>query len=147
MLTWTTSMEQNVSHFVVERSLNQGQGWTKFAEVKAKGNSIRPTKYTHADVNIYDGREAAKLVFYRIRSVDLDSRETFFPVRSIRFSATGSKQITIYPNPAKDGFYLSVPLISTEDRPMKLNLVNRLGQLVHTREISSVHCKQLLLRY
>lgn len=138
LLTWTTSMEQNVSHFIVERSLNQGSGWTKFAEVKAKGNSNTPTKYSQVDTKIYDGREASKLVFYRVRSVDLDSRESLFPVRSIRFSATGGKQITIYPNPAKDGFYLSVPLTSTEDRPMKLNLVNRLGQLVHTREISSV---------
>lgn len=138
LLTWTTSMEQNVSHFIVERSLNQSSGWTKFAEVKAKGNSNTPTKYSQVDTKIYDGRETAKLVFYRIRSVDLDSRESLFPVRSIRFSATGGKQITIYPNPAKDGFYLSVPLISTEDRPMKLNLVNRLGQLIHTREISSV---------
>jgi hypothetical protein len=88
-------------------------------------------------VKIFDGREASKLVFYRVRSVDIDLRESMFPVRSIRFSATGSKSIGIYPNPAKDGFYLTIPLISTEDRPMKLNLVNRLGQLIHSREISS----------
>ncbi len=137
LLTWTTSMEQNTSHFVLERSIDQGNVWGKFAEVKAKGNSNTPTKYSFTDAKVYDGREASKMVFYRIRSVDIDSRESLFPVRSIRFSATGNKTIGIYPNPAKDGFYLTIPLISQEDRPIKLNLVNRLGQLIHTREISS----------
>ena len=137
LLTWSTLFEQNVSHFVVERSLSQTGGWSRFAEVKAKGNSNTPSKYSYTDAKVYDGRDATKVVFYRIRAIDYDSKETVFPVRSLRFSVTGNKQITIYPNPAKDGFYLSIPLITNDDRPIKLSLVNRLGQLVHTREISS----------
>lgn len=135
LLSWTTAMEQNVSHFVLERSANGSTNWSKFAEVKAKGNSSTPTKYSYTDVKVYDGSSAAKVIFYRVRSIDLDGQEKVFPVRSLRFSATGAKEIAIYPNPAKDGFTLSVPLLNPQSSKVRLNLINRLGQIVHAREI------------
>lgn len=136
-LTWTTSQEQNVSHFVLERSASQNSNWTKFAEVTAKGNSNTPTKYSYTDVKVYDGSAATKVVFYRIRSIDLDGQEKIFPIRSLRFSATGSKEISLYPNPARDGFTISIPIINPRDNMIRLNMINRIGQVVHSREISA----------
>lgn len=133
-LSWSTAQEQNVSHFIIERSAN-GTSWGKAGEVKAKGNSSTPTKYSFTDVKVYDGVAASKTVFYRIKAVDLDGQEKLFPVRSLKFSATGSKEISIYPNPAKDGFTLSIPLISNTGK-IRLNLMNRLGQVIHSREIN-----------
>ncbi|MBC7851058.1 MAG: T9SS type A sorting domain-containing protein [Chitinophagaceae bacterium] len=136
LLSWTTSMEQNVSHFILERSGNGNNSWSKFAEVKAKGNSNTPTTYSYADVKIYDGASASKVVFYRIRSIDLDGQEKIFPVRSLKFSATGAKEISLYPNPVKDGFTLSVPLVSPQNAKVRLNLISRLGQVVNSREVN-----------
>jgi len=137
-LIWTTAMEQNVNYFVLERSATGTNGWTKFAEVKAVGNSSRPNTYNYSDVKVYDGASAAKVVFYRIKSVDLDGQEKLFPVRSLRFTATGGKDVSIYPNPARDGFTLSVPLVRPIGTKVRLSLVNRMGQVVHTREINGV---------
>jgi hypothetical protein len=137
-LIWTTAQEQNVSHFILERSHNGNNGWQKFAEVKAKGNSNTLTKYSYTDVKVFDGVAASKIVFYRIRAIDMDGQEKIFPVRSIRFSATGSKNISLYPNPAKEGFTLSIPLVNPVGSKIRLNLINRLGQVVHAREINGV---------
>ena len=65
-------------------------------------------------------------------------KETIFPIRSLRFSATGGKDVSIYPNPARDGFTLSVPLVRPIGTKVRLSLVNRMGQVVHTREINGV---------
>ncbi len=136
-LTWTTSLEQNVSHFILERSVNGTNGWFKIAEVKAKGNSNSPTKYSYTDVKVYDGIQATKTIFFRIRSIDLDGQEKIFPIRSLRFAATGGKEISIYPNPVKDGFTISIPIVNPRNSMIRLNLVNHLGQLIHGREVSA----------
>jgi hypothetical protein len=139
LLSWTTTQEFNVSHFILERSWSQTSGWTFVGEVKAKGNSNTPSSYSFTDPNVYDGRSAAKVAFYRIRVLDIDQTEKYFPVRSLRFSATGAKEIGIYPNPAKDGFTITIPLVNpNSNAKLRLNLVNRLGQTVHAREINSM---------
>lgn len=135
-LVWTTLQEQNVSHFTIERSLSQNAGWTALGEVKAKGESSLPTKYSFTDLDAYDGFSASKTVFYRIRAVDLDGKQTIFPIRSLRF-ANNNKGITIYPNPVKDGFTISVPVQNPADKKIRMNLINQAGQLLHAREISA----------
>ncbi|MBL0133164.1 MAG: T9SS type A sorting domain-containing protein [Chitinophagaceae bacterium] len=84
MLTWTTSQEQDVSHFIIEKSYSQTSG-----------------------------------------------------IRSIRFSSFGEKEITIYPNPVKDGFNISIPVLNPQNKKIRLNLVNQTGQLLHAREIAA----------
>ena len=137
LLTWTTTFEQNSSHFIIERSTKESNNWNAIAQVKAKGNSFIDVKYEYTDLNVYDGRQVSKTVYYRLREVDLDATEKIFPVRSLRFSALGDKDITVFPNPAKDGFYVLVPLTLRNDRKIRLNLTNRLGQIVDSREIST----------
>jgi hypothetical protein len=137
LLIWTTSQEQNVSHFILEKSWSQTSGWTAIGEVKAKGNSNTPSKYTFTDVAAYDGSSNVKTAYYRIRAVDLDAKEKIFPIRSIRFSSFGEKEITIYPNPVKDGFNISIPVLNPQNKKIRLNLVNQAGQLLHAREIAA----------
>jgi hypothetical protein len=139
LLTWITSQEQDVSHFILERSYSQITGWSAIGQVKAKGNSGTPTTYTFEDLNVYDGRAASKVVFYRIRAIDINASEKIFPIRSIKFSAFGAKEISLYPNPANDGFVISIPIVNPGNNKIRLNMVNRLGQVVHVREISAAN--------
>ena len=137
-LSWTTTQEQDVSHFLIERSSSQIGGWTKIGEVKANGNSNNPSSYSFPDPNAYDGMAASKVVFYRIRAIDINASEKIFPIRSLRFSAIG-KEISLYPNPANDGFVISIPIVNPGNNKIRLNMVNRLGQVVHAREISAAN--------
>lgn len=134
---WITAQEQNVSHFILERSTSQTGNWQKVTEVKAKGNSNTPTKYSYLDQNVFDGNSASKTFFYRIRTVDLDAAEKISQTRTLRFTISGGKEITIYPNPVKDGFTINVPVLNPQNKKIKFNLINQAGQLLHAREISA----------
>ncbi len=135
-LTWTTIQEFNVSHFVIEKSYSQNSGWQSVGQVKAKGESTVPSKYSFSDANAYDGVSASKTAFYRVRSIDMDGKELIFPIRSLRFTGF-NKDITIYPNPVKDGFTIQVPVLNPADKKIRMNLVNQAGQTLHIREISA----------
>jgi hypothetical protein len=137
LLTWTTTYEQNASHFIIERSIRESNKWIPIMEVKAKGNSSIDTKYSFTDLNVYDGREVTKTIFYRLKQIDLNAAEKVFPVRSVRFTALGDKEINIFPNPAQNGFYIQIPTVLRTDMKVRLSLVNRLGQVVDTREINA----------
>lgn len=136
-ISWTTSFEQHVSHFVVERSFTQNATqWTKVAQVAAVGNSSIPTSYSQTDINVYNGTAATAMVYYRIKVIDLDGAERFFPIRSLKFNG-GSKGITLYPNPARDGFTISVPILNPGSKMVRFKLLNRLGQTVTSREVNA----------
>lgn len=65
-LEWITATEQNVSHFVVERSPD-GMTYSDLATVEAAGNSTTAQTYSYVDANVPQGGH-----YYRLRTVDLD---------------------------------------------------------------------------
>ena len=67
-LSWATALENNTSHFEVERKLNTKTDWEKLGEQKANGNSNARTNYHYLDTD-------TKLTVqyqYRLKMVDKD---------------------------------------------------------------------------
>lgn len=136
LANWTSLQEQNVSHYVLERSSSQNAGWSAAGQVKAKGNTNSATHYSFLDEDVYKGG-ANNIFFYRLKTVDLDGKYSYSDVRTVRFNAN-AKGISLYPNPVRDGFTLSIADANTAaNLKYRLNLVNRLGQVVSAREINS----------
>ena len=98
-LKWTTEIEDNNKGFYVERMLSNG-GWEQVTFVASKatnGNSNSPLTYTLSDFNNTRG-----ISQYRLRQVDIDGKEAYSMIRSVR--GEGQKGNTIiYPNPSGDG--------------------------------------------
>lgn len=137
LVSWTTVNESNVSNFAVQRSFASNRGWETVGQVAAKGNTTAATSYSYADANINFGNASSKVVYYRIVSVDNDAREKVSPIRSLQFTANNGKGITLYPNPAREGFYVTVPVLNPQDKKIRMNLVSQAGQMVSTRDISA----------
>jgi hypothetical protein len=136
LASWTSLQEQNVSHYVLERSSAQNAGWSTAGQVKAKGNTSSATHYSFLDENVYKG-SGNNIFFYRLKTVDLDGKYSYSDIRTVRFNAN-AKGISLYPNPVRDGFTLSIAEANTAaNLKYRLNLVNRLGQVVSAREINS----------
>ena len=106
------------------------------SQVSAKAdNSLKASySYTDASVNI---SVMTKVVYYRIRIVDMDGAEKISPVRSLQFAGQNGKGVTIYPNPVKEGFYVNVPVLNPADKKIRLNLVSQSGQIVSAREVNA----------
>lgn len=133
-LTWTTATEQNVSHFVVERSTD-GVNFDDAGLVFAVGNSTENVNYSFSD-DI--SAVQSTVIYYRLCSVDNDGKTTYSEIRVIRISKQEDNNITIltYPNPVSSELRITVP-DSWQNKQVSFELFNANGQLMTKSETGS----------
>lgn len=98
VLNWITAQEINSEVFEIERSID-GINWMKVGEVKAKGNSWMPSKYTYSDV-VKNGSSFT----YRMKMVDIDKQYEYSSIVKISLNGVEGGSIKSYPNPATNFF-------------------------------------------
>ena len=129
-VSWTVDNDQDNEKYIIERSFD-GSNFAPLTEVgKRTGTGIK--QYNYIDRNITN--LGTKVVYYRIKSLETNSRYTYTEIKSIRLDVKG--ETSLYPNPAKDGFTLSIPFLSPDQRKVQLHLVNGLGQIVDRKDIT-----------
>lgn len=103
LLDWTTLMEENTSHFVIEHSTT-GNTFTPVANVEARGNSTYEANYKYT----FASPDLTKANYFRIKQVDLDGKSTYSVTRSVKFDKGQVVAIQAYPNPVKDVLTLNI---------------------------------------
>ena len=98
-INWTTSSEQNASHFEIEKSTD-GFSWTKIDQVEAAGNSSTDRNYQYLDL-------AGGVAQYRIRQVDFDGQANYSAIRSVDCESK-DVSVQVYPIPARDNLNIAV---------------------------------------
>ncbi|MGF2413484.1 T9SS type A sorting domain-containing protein [Ferruginibacter sp.] len=96
ILMWHTANEINIAHFEVQRS-DDGQQFLPIGTVQP-GRAA----YYYSDANIFRDKQ---LLFYRLKSVDIDGRFTYSSVIRLRNNAEAG--LTIYPNPVQNIIVIS----------------------------------------
>ena len=96
---WSTRQEQQVMHFVVERSTNNRE-WTEVSEAIEARNQPDEQHYDFTDLSAPVGR-----TYYRIRQHDLTGTIYYSPVVSV---SGEDVLLALYPNPATEGFRLLI---------------------------------------
>ncbi|MDQ6477209.1 DUF4347 domain-containing protein [Dyadobacter sp. LHD-138] len=124
VLSWTTSLETNSSHFEVERSA-KGLTWRAIGSVKALTESSSLKKYEYLDMNPLSGEN-----LYRLKMIDLDGTFAYSKIRSVVFD---EEMISIgtYPNPTADRLFLNV---KDAKAISQLGIYNLSGTLMYTSE-------------
>jgi hypothetical protein len=89
LIQWSTSEEMNAHMYEVERSYT-GSEWNTIAYVSAIGNSNALNNYTYTDKNI-----SSRVVYYRIRQVDVDERFTYTDIKSVKTENIITSQVKI----------------------------------------------------
>jgi len=102
VLKWSTAIELNGKHFVVEKSKN-GIHFTELSVVKAIGNSNTPQFYESIDASPFDG-----INYYRLKIVSTDAATTYSNIQSVKVEAFAFEINKISPNPFKTEVSLSV---------------------------------------
>ena len=107
-LKWTTASEKNVSHFSIEKSTD-GINYNEAGIVFAYGNTSETINYSFTDKNINTPK--AGVIYYRLRSVDVDGKSELSFVRSIRIGKKNEQGIAIrtYPNPVTTELRITIP--------------------------------------
>jgi hypothetical protein len=120
VLNWTTDMELNNDHFVVERSTD-GSNFTVIAEVAAAGNSNTRQEYAYSDDQPANG-----VNYYRVVQVDVDGKRSSTAIRSLLMHC-GNGQLKVYPTVTKGTVYVAMP---PGYENTKLSVMGINGQLV-----------------
>ena len=123
-LNWHTASEINVSHFIVERSLD-GQLYTPVTTVAAQNGLSNNYVFTD-DVALL--RYSSK-IYYRIKQTDADGKSSFSNVQVIKADIN---KIEIYPNPVADRLYFTnwqqiktIQLFSAEGKLLQVAFSNQ----------------------
>jgi hypothetical protein len=125
-LKWVTSTEINTSHFVIEKSLD-GINFSDAGTVFAYGNSTDEKNYSFADnINVTQ----AAIIYYRLRTVDVDGRSGYSATRIIRTGKQTEQAITIltYPNPASNELRVTIPN-DWQNKKVTFEIFNANGQV------------------
>jgi hypothetical protein len=126
MLNWQTGMEKELSHFVVERSID-GATYTDAGMVFAGGNSGVKINYSFADQIVSSPKG---IVYYRLRMVDIDKKYQHSTIRVIRTNeATAAVKMQAFPNPAVNELRITVPG-TWQNKSVNYQVFNTNGQLV-----------------
>jgi hypothetical protein len=100
LLSWATASEKNNAYFAIESSTD-GRTFRELGQVAGHGSSTQRQEYDFIDRNL--ARYAAKLIYYRLRQVDLDGTSSYSPIRTVvPAAATAIPQLAVYPNPAHE---------------------------------------------
>jgi Secretion system C-terminal sorting domain/Bacterial Ig domain len=132
-LNWSTAMEKNFSHFVVEYSTD-GANFNQVAVVFGAGESDSRNDYTYVDKNL-TGKSG--LIYYRLKSVDMDGKASYSSIRIIRL---GEEQqgiiLTTYPNPVSNELRITIPG-NWQGKKITYEVFNSNGQISKRSETAS----------
>ncbi|GEO09694.1 alpha-amylase family glycosyl hydrolase [Segetibacter aerophilus] len=105
-LGWLTTNEDNVKHFVVERSFD-GVDFNSIATVITKNSSDAQITYSYVDSDPA-ATKSKKKIYYRLKMSNKDGSFSYSTVAVINASSSGTA-FSMYPNPAKGSqVYLSL---------------------------------------
>jgi hypothetical protein len=98
-LKWETATELNNKGFILQRNTT-GNKWEDVAFIRSQsedGNSASVLYYSFSDINAI-----RTITQYRIQQVDIDGKNRFSEIRTVRGEGQG-QGIMVYPNPSRDG--------------------------------------------
>jgi hypothetical protein len=122
-LNWEVSEQQNISHYIVERSLD-GLGYGEAGLVFANNDGL--SKYNYTDV--IHGKKKG-MIYYRLKAVSNVGTHIYSSTRLIRMEEVQTYTVSTYPNPCVNELRISVPTI-WQDHKITYELYNLKGQLV-----------------
>lgn len=125
-LKWETASEINVSHFELERSTD-GVNFSQAAMVFSYGAADAKANYSYSD-NVASFQ--VPVVYYRLRSVDIDGKSELSETRIIRLSKEQANSISLltYPNPVMNELRVTVPN-NWQNKQTVFELFNANGQI------------------
>ena len=132
VLTWRTASEANSARFEVERS-EDGRTFALIGTVAAAGTSLAPRSYELLDSKLPAG---AKLLYYRLRQVDLDGTVAYSQVQTVALAGAG---LALYPNPAR------TTTLSGAAAGASVQVYNAVGALVLTTTADATGAATLTL--
>jgi len=117
---WSTEQERDVSHFIVERSLN-GSLWIPLPFKIPAANKTTVNNY-----QVTDRDYIAQQTFFRIKQVGMDGQSTYSALKTV-YAEKATSNLIVYPVPATNKFYIgNIPANQLKE----IKMINENGTMV-----------------
>jgi hypothetical protein len=126
VLDWQTSQELNSDHFELFRSYD-AVDFVSVGKIASAGFSNTIKNYS-----FQDRVGGSNYVYYRLKQVDINGKETFSSI--VKLALGENSGVSIFPNPFSNNFTVSIA--SPKTTLATLNINNIAGQLVYSRSIN-----------
>jgi hypothetical protein len=131
-VVWSTSSEQNTSHFEVEYSDDAVQFYKVSENIPAAGNSSTTQYYKFLHES-----EMKPWLYYRVKQVDLDGKVDYSKiVIAKRATKLPDFKVAIYPIPLIEG-ELKLDIHSIAQTEIQIRVIDLLGKEVYREKIPS----------
>ncbi|MCZ8160850.1 MAG: T9SS type A sorting domain-containing protein, partial [Microcystis sp. LE19-196.1B] len=135
---FSTVKEWEISHFEIERAINQVETWETVGSVEAVGFSDKITEYEFLDQTI---PASGGMAYYRVKQLNLKGEFIYSEVKSTKIDAVkGNSAWKAYPNPSNRGTYIRIELMDNLTKSKGLISV-KISDMVGT-EVSSASFQQ-----
>ncbi|UOQ65948.1 T9SS type A sorting domain-containing protein [Hymenobacter volaticus] len=125
-VTWQTALEASNSYFVVERAQQAKGSFATLGQVEGSGTSANGKSYSFDDETV--AALGATTLYYRLRQVDTDGKESLSPVMVVKLSEQAAAGVEVYPNPAATS--AEVRIRTYESKATALAIYNMHGTLL-----------------
>ena len=126
-LDWSTSMEINCSHYIIEKSYD-GKVFTDGTKVAGNGTTNLSNSYSITD-NVAG---AGSTVYYRLKQADLDGKTHLSKVIAVKLKKD-NQVMSVSPNPFSS--YLNVNMEWSKSEVITVRVINIQGKEVVTKTI------------
>jgi predicted aconitase with swiveling domain len=126
LIEWKTETEINSDFFVVESSIDN-RTYTQIGKVAASGSSQTRKNYSYTDD--ISSLQGVKIIYYRIKQVDVDSKYAYSNVVVVRPNRTTG--VKAWPNPFTQN--INVSIVSEAATKVNVKLLGSNGQLLQTQ--------------
>ncbi len=124
LLSWTMTNEQDLTGFVVEKSID-GKTFSQIGQVKSMENGRTTNQYRYVDP--YLTQDA----YYRLRLMKTDGQQEVSDLVVIRLSKSGSRNVALMPNPAQTGTQIAIDGMTDLAEEASVELIGLDGRRLH----------------
>lgn len=124
LLEWATANEQNTAYFEIQQSIDQ-KTFMPVGTVKAAGTSISNITYAFTDKSV--AALGSSVVYYRLKSIDIDGKFTYSNIVAIKLTGKTST-VLLYPNPVKESATMVIS-VAKADR-VSYNIIDLSGKIL-----------------
>jgi hypothetical protein len=130
LVSWTTSSEQNNSHFVLQKSYD-GEHWHTLEEIDGAGNSTNLLHY-----HFLDRENCPSICYYQLKQVDYDGKFELSKTISIENKSLAETGLKIYPDPV--GNHAILDYYADEAFEFQLEIYSINGSIIAESKLEAV---------
>ena len=128
--SWEVEEEQNGDHFIIEKSIDFGESWTRVSRIESIGNHNERHTYKISEINMIEGITE----YFRVSRVDVDGETKVLDAVNINHPILYNMKLIPNPKNVKKATTISCESLICSDGVMVI--YNSSGELIQKRKLN-----------